>query len=98
MNTPVNKKPKNCVSQFSDCVIWDGPNIPCVGLCTGDSVTDVVYKLGALVCTLSDNQNVENYNTACLTDVGESPNFQAMLNNIIVKLCALQQQVQELQS
>ena len=30
----------------SEEFIWDGPTIPCLKLCHGDVVSDIVYKLG----------------------------------------------------
>jgi len=45
-----NNKSTPCSVISSNCVSWQGPDIPCIGLCKGDTVTDVVAKLGELVC------------------------------------------------
>ena len=48
-----NNKSTPCSVVSSNCVSWQGPNIPCIGLCKGDTVTDVVAKLGELVCEIN---------------------------------------------
>ena len=42
---PLNLDNKPCSPISSNCVIWQGPDIPCIKLCTGDTVSDVVAKL-----------------------------------------------------
>lgn len=44
-----------CTPISSNCVVWQGPDIPCISLCSGDSVTDVVYKLATMICEISEN-------------------------------------------
>jgi len=41
-----------CIPTSSDCIIWQGPNIACINLCTGDSITDVTYKLAEKLCAV----------------------------------------------
>ena len=31
----------NCDPISSNCVIWQGPDLPCVEICTGDTISDV---------------------------------------------------------
>lgn len=95
MGIPTNKKPKNCTSTSSNCVIWEGKNIPCVGLCTGDTIDEVTYKLGLLVCELQEQQSLDNYDVICLTSVGQISDFKGMIQNIITKLCNLETQVNQ---
>ena len=52
----------------SDEFIWDGPNIPCLKLCHGDKVSDLVYKLGEKVCDLLKDINFEDLDLNCLID------------------------------
>lgn len=43
---PTNSnKTSGCDPISSNCVIWNGPDLPCVDICTGDSISDVVSKL-----------------------------------------------------
>lgn len=41
-----------CSNISSNCVIWQGPDIPCIELCTGDTVSDVVAALAQQLCDL----------------------------------------------
>ena len=43
-----------CNPVSSNCVIWQGPDIPCITLCKGDSISDVTYKVATEICTLVD--------------------------------------------
>lgn len=43
---PTNSnKTSGCDPISSNCVIWQGPDLPCVDICAGDSISDVVSKL-----------------------------------------------------
>ena len=44
-STNGNSAPKGCNPISSNCVIWQGPDLPCIDLCTGDSISSVVAKL-----------------------------------------------------
>ena len=41
-----------CSNISSNCVIWQGPDIPCIGLCNGDTVSDVIAKLAEKLCDI----------------------------------------------
>jgi len=68
---PVNSNaPKdNCPPVSSNCVIWDGPNISCISLCKGDSVTEVVYKLAEEVCAIQGEVGISELEFDCLLQV-----------------------------
>jgi hypothetical protein len=55
-----NLSKENCSHTSSNCVIWEGPDIPCLHLCKGDSVSDVVYKLAEDYCTFKESLNTEH--------------------------------------
>lgn len=53
MSTPINKTNlSNNTFISSETVIWEGPSIPCLSLCTGEKVSSVLFKIGTLVCDL----------------------------------------------
>ena len=85
-----NTKSSTCATVSSNCVIWHGADIPCAGLCKGDSVTDVVLKLGELVCDINTRAGDVNVNTTCL---GSGDVTWATYNDLIQyltdKLCDL---------
>lgn len=87
----------NCVPTSSNCIIWQGPNIECIGLCQGDTITDVIYKLATAYCELSNQLQADNFDISCI----ECPegidctvdNIQDLLDVLIAKICELQTSV-----
>jgi hypothetical protein len=88
---PLNLDNSPCTPTSSNCVIWQGPNIPCIKLCTGDTVSDVVYKLATELCTVLDTLNITAYDLTCfnLPECGPS-NFQSLIQFLIDRICELQ--------
>ena len=80
-----------CIPVSSNCIIWQGPDIPCINLCTGDSVSDVVYKLATELCTLLEQTNLTNLDLSCLNlaPSEEPQDLQEFLQLIINELCSL---------
>jgi hypothetical protein len=88
---PLNLDNKPCSPISSNCVIWQGPDIPCIKLCAGDTVSDVVAKLAAELCTVLDILNVTNYDLSCFNLTACAPNdFTALIQFLIERICALQ--------
>lgn len=69
--TKSNLSTQGCTPTSSNCVIWQGPDLQCINLCTGDTVTDVVNKIAAELCTIQDSLGVD------LSDV----DFKCLLPN-----------------
>ena len=91
---PLNYDNSPCSPISSNCVIWQGPNIPCIKLCTGDTISDVIEKLATELCTVLDTLNVTNYDLSCFNLVACDPNdFQALIQFLIEQICALQTEV-----
>jgi len=97
---PLNLDNRPCSPISSNCVIWQGPTISCINLCTGDTISDVVSNLATELCTLLDQTNVTNYDLTCLGITACGPkDFQALIQLLINKICELQGlPVNELQS
>lgn len=91
---PLNLDNKPCSPISSNCVIWQGPDIPCIKLCIGDTVSDVVFKLATELCTVLDTLNVTNYDLSCFNLTACGPNdFQALIQFLIEQICALHTEV-----
>ena len=87
---PLNLDNRPCSPISSNCVIWQGPDIPCIKLCTGDTVSDVIFKLGTELCTIMDQLKVSNYDLSCLNLTACPPeDFQALIQLLINKICEL---------
>lgn len=88
---PLNLDNKPCSPISSNCVIWQGPDIACINLCKGDTVSDVVHKLATELCTILDYLNVENYDLTCFNINSCGPeNFKDLLEFLIERICALE--------
>lgn len=88
---PLNANDPSCNPISSNCVIWQGPDIPCIKLCKGDSVSVVVYKLAEELCKLLEQTNVSSYDLSCLQLVGCKPEtFQELIQLLISRICDLE--------
>lgn len=93
-----NTAEQGCSPVSSNCVIWQGPDIPCLNLCNGDTVSDVVYKVAVQLCTIKDELKLSTLDLTCLTtfcsSVGPAPatntrTLLAVLDFIVKKICCL---------
>jgi len=89
---PTNKDNQaGCEPVSSNCVIWQGPDIPCIKLCKGDSISDVTAKLADELCTVLDYLDVDSYDLECFNPVCPTlENFHDLIQFIITQLCTLQ--------
>lgn len=84
---------ENCTPISSNCITWTGPNIPCIKLCKGDSVTDVLYNFAMSYCDLLSQLDPSKYNLACLNDRKCPPkSFQELVQLLITKVCEIEKQ------
>src|SRR5689334_13204727 len=92
MSIPTNKEnDAGCSPISSNCVIWQGPDIPCIKLCKGDNISDVTAKLAKELCTVLDYLDIKNYDLECFNPVCPTlTNFQELIQFIITQLCNLQ--------
>lgn len=87
---PLNLDNRPCSPISSNCVVWQGPTLDCIDLCTGDTISDVVAKMAEELCTLLDQTNVDNYDLTCLGITACGPkDFQALIQLLIDKICEL---------
>ena len=86
----------NCPKISTSCVIWQGPDIPCIDLCAGDSVDEVVFKLATLLCDVTENVlDITTLDFACFIQAGvENPTtLKQLLQLIINKVCTLEEDI-----
>jgi hypothetical protein len=88
-NTTTNHK-EGCTPMSSSCVIWNGPDIPCIDLCSGDSIEKVVYNLATVLCEITEGVlDVTTLDFKCLVLSGQSEptTLLATIQKIIDKVC-----------
>lgn len=74
----------------SNSVVWQGPDITCINLCKGDTISDVIYKLATELCTIMKELDITNYHLECLNLAGCAPSsFIELLQILINKICIL---------
>lgn len=93
MATPINTSNKHSTKGLlisGETVIWQGPDIPCINLCNGDSIDSVIYKLATKLCTISDGLlDLTTLDFKCLV-VGDAvdPATEGELFQLIIdKIC-----------
>ena len=85
----------NCDPISSNCVIWQGPDLPCVEICTGDTISTVIAALCTelqLLQTLIENGGGSTFNIANIDQSelsgGPATNLeeliQLMITNIVL--------------
>ena len=89
-----NGKNLPCTPISSNCVIWQGPDIECINLCNGDTVSDVVAKLATELCALINatcecNPDLTGLDLNCIppANVPDPTNLVDVLNAIIIQAC-----------
>lgn len=93
MGKPIRKKDQQdtCNPISSNCVIWQGPDIPCIKLCSGDTVSDVVAKLAEELCIVLDELKLSTYDISCFNPVCPNPSsFSDLIQILINKICELE--------
>lgn len=96
MGTPITtpgSNRDNCPKISTSCVIWQGPDIPCIDLQAGDSIDEVVFKLATLLCDVTENVlDITTLEFGCFIQAGiEDPQtLKQLLQLIINKVCTLE--------
>lgn len=94
----------NCVDTIpSNCIPWNGPSIPCLGLCRGDSVSDIIVKLATKVCEVAEPENLSTLSLQCLYDMfsttePSSHTIKNVLQLLVDNQCSLKDLIDNLQS
>jgi len=87
MSIPITNNSSPIIS--SNTVIWEGGNISCIDLCTGDSISTVVNALANELCDLIEDVNQTsqlNLSLGCLP-TNTPQTTEGILQAIIDKLC-----------
>jgi len=89
---PLNADDPGCNYTTSNCVIWQGPDIPCIKLCKGDTVSIVIAKLATELCAIMDTLKISSYDLSCFNLTTCKPDdFQELIQFLIGRICKLEQ-------
>jgi hypothetical protein len=100
--TKSNTTSSGCTPTSSECVVWQGPNIPCINLCTGDSISDVTYKIAEKLCAIQGVYDLSplqlnDLATFCTTiagpPTGTNKTLLAVLDYIVKKIVCVNAKV-----
>lgn len=101
--TKSNTADQGCSPVSSNCVIWQGPSLPCINLCNGDTISSVVYKVATDLCTIQTALDLSSLDLECLVSFCSSVNpapttktLSAVLGYIIDKVCCLNTTVENI--
>lgn len=66
----INKKINNkgCVTSFTNCIKYDGQDIPCLGIKNGDYINQVVCTIVDKICEVSQPQDLSTLSITCLIE------------------------------
>jgi len=83
-----------CDNISSNCVIWQGPDIACIDLCSGDTISEVTKKIGDKVCQIitdgvTANPSLTGLDLSCLNIQGQTPTtLVPVLQAMVTQICA----------
>ena len=89
--------------QFSNNTFWDGDNIPCLGICSGQSISTVVKNLATEICNLLSPLDLSTLTLECALNIfNKSPITNRTLSNVLQLLidneCGLKTLIDNLQT
>jgi len=100
---PINRS-KNDSNVSSNNIIWDGPNIPCIELCSGDTVSNIVYKIAKEICRMVDDvESLKTLTFECLVDCPTSCDpkdysIKAIFEVLLANDCKLQGMIKAIEA
>lgn len=87
---PLNINSDGCDEKSSNCITWQGPSIPCLNICKGASLTQVMYDIAIKFCELYQQLSPANYNYECLDlKLCEEATFPDLFQGLLTTVCEL---------
>jgi len=103
MEPIIPNKSTRCGSvEGSNCVTYNGNSIPCINICNGDTVSDVLLKIGQETCYIQGLLNLSTLNLSCIYTPCPScqnpTNLNDVLQIIVNAICTANQNITALQN
>ena len=95
----INKE--TCSPISSNCIIWNGPDLICINVCTGQTLSESMYELAKKVCELQNLLNLSDLDLKCLIDQclacpEPDKKLSIVLQLLIDKVCTLEEIIDNL--
>jgi hypothetical protein len=95
-----------CDSTSSNCVVWQGPDLDCIDVCNGDTISIVVAKIAERLCQITAQDctlelDISGVILNCLEEymaannIGNPETIQDLIQVIIGKICELDDNITE---
>ena len=88
---------QGCDPVSSNCVTWQGPNISCINLCKGDTISDVVSKLATELCEIQTSLDISGINLSCLELTTAPTDTNGLFQVLVNQICSLDGRVDTLE-
>lgn len=84
-------------STSSKCVVWNGPAIPCLEICSGDNLSEAVYAIATKVCEINSSLDLSTVDLTCLIDhtAPENKSVRTILQLLLDNQCSLKQLIDD---
>ena len=89
MGKPTNTKSSGCAVTTSNCVVWQGPDLCCIDLCNGDSISEVIDELAKKICKIFEMLNIQSYDVSELAGTCAPSNFIELIQLLIDEVTSL---------
>jgi hypothetical protein len=80
---------QGCNPVSSNCVVWQGPDLPIIGLCNGDTVSDVIAKLAEKLVEISNSVSITGVDLSCLQLTTAPTTTEELFQVIVNEICSL---------
>lgn len=90
MGKPTNTRSAGCAVTTSNCVVWQGPDLCCIDLCHGDSISEVINEIAKKICKIFEMLDVQSYDLSELLTTECAPaNFVELIQFLIDQVVAI---------
>lgn len=90
MGKPTNTRNAGCAVTTSNCVVWQGPDLCCIDLCHGDTISDVINELAKKICKIFEMLDVQSYDISELLTTNCAPaNYVELIQLLIDEVASL---------
>ena len=90
-----NQIKESCAPTSSNCVVWQGPDLDCINVCTGESVSETIHSLATTICDVKKELDLSDLELECIIQTCSAcPNpdkkLKSVLELLIGKVCDLE--------